>query len=134
LKRKRTQITGIDQIPAELIKAGSRTIRSEIHKLINSIWNKKEFPLEWKESIIVPLYKKGDKKDCIIIQAHHFWQLRTKCYPTFRREGQIHKQWKLLGIISVDFDATGQLLILYSAFVQYFRKNGNMMKQCKSYL
>jgi len=31
-------------------------------------------------------------------------------------------QRKLLGIISVDFDATGHLLILYSAFVQYFRK------------
>jgi len=24
---------------AELIKAGGRTIRSEIHELINSIWN-----------------------------------------------------------------------------------------------
>ena len=30
----------IDQIPAELIKAGSRTIRYEIHKFIISIWNK----------------------------------------------------------------------------------------------
>ena len=28
---------GLDQIPAELIKAGGRTIRHEIHKLINSI-------------------------------------------------------------------------------------------------
>jgi hypothetical protein len=31
---------GIDQIPAELIKAGGRTIVSEIHKLFNSVWNK----------------------------------------------------------------------------------------------
>jgi len=29
----------IDQIPAELIKAGGRTICSVIHKLIISIWN-----------------------------------------------------------------------------------------------
>jgi hypothetical protein len=35
---------GIDQIPAELIKAGGRTIRCEIHKLSNSIWNKEELP------------------------------------------------------------------------------------------
>jgi hypothetical protein len=55
---------GIDQIPAELIKAGGRIIRSEIHKLIISIWNKKELPEEWKESVIVPIYKKGDKTDC----------------------------------------------------------------------
>ena len=31
-------------------------------------------------------------------------------------------QRKLLGIISVDFDVTGQLLIIYSAFVKYLRK------------
>jgi hypothetical protein len=33
---------GIDQIPAKLNKAGTRTIRYEIHKLIISIWNKRE--------------------------------------------------------------------------------------------
>jgi hypothetical protein len=33
-------------------------------------------------------------------------------------------QRKLLGITSVDFDTTGQLLILYSAFVKYLRKKG----------
>ena len=54
----------IDQIPAELIQAGGRTIRCEIHKLIISIRNREEFPEEWKESIIVPIYKKGDKTDC----------------------------------------------------------------------
>jgi len=39
-------------------------------------------------------------------------------------------QRKFLGIISVDFDAVGQLLIVYSAFVKYWRKNGNAMKKC----
>ena len=38
---------GIDQIPAELIKAGGRTIPCEIHKLIISIWNEEELPVEW---------------------------------------------------------------------------------------
>ena len=52
---------GIDHIPAELIKAGQRTICSEISKLFNSIWNKEELPEEWKESIIVLIYKKDDK-------------------------------------------------------------------------
>jgi hypothetical protein len=40
------------------------TLRSEIHKLINCIWNKEELPKQWKESIIVPIYKKGDKAEC----------------------------------------------------------------------
>jgi hypothetical protein len=33
---------GIDQIPAELFKAGGKTIRCEIHKLIISLWNEGE--------------------------------------------------------------------------------------------
>ena len=35
-----------DQIQAQLIKAEGRTIHSEIHKLISSIWNKEELPGE----------------------------------------------------------------------------------------
>jgi len=63
-KLKRHKSPGIDQIPAESIKAAGRTIRSEIHKLINSIWNKEELHEEWKKSIILPIYMKGDKTDC----------------------------------------------------------------------
>ena len=55
---------GIDEITAELIKAGGGTICLEIHKLIISIWKKEKLPEEWKESIIVPIHKKGDKTDC----------------------------------------------------------------------
>jgi len=55
---------GVDHIPADLIKAGGRPIPSELHKLIISIWNKENLYEEWKESIIVPIYKKGDKTDC----------------------------------------------------------------------
>jgi hypothetical protein len=63
-KLKSHKSPGIDQIPAELMKAGCRTIRSEIHKVINSIWNKEKLRKEWNESTIVPIYKKGDKIDC----------------------------------------------------------------------
>ena len=63
-KLKNHKSPGTDQIPAELIKAGGRTICCAIHKLTISIWNKEELPEEWKESIIVPIYKKEDKTDC----------------------------------------------------------------------
>jgi hypothetical protein len=48
-KLKSHKSPGIDQIPAKLIKAGSRTIRCAIHKLIIAIWNKEELTEEWKE-------------------------------------------------------------------------------------
>jgi hypothetical protein len=54
---------GTDNIPAELIKAGGETLYSEIHRLICCIWNKEELPQQWKESIIIPIYKNGDKAD-----------------------------------------------------------------------
>jgi hypothetical protein len=72
---------GIDKIPAELIKAWGRTIRCEIHKLVNSIWNKEKLPEEWKESFIVPFIRRVIKQILVIIDAFHFCQLRTKFYP-----------------------------------------------------
>lgn len=35
---------GINQIVAKLIQARGETLQSEIHKTINSIWNKEELP------------------------------------------------------------------------------------------
>jgi len=86
-KLKSHKSPGIDQIPAELIKAGGSTICGEIHKLIVSIWDKEELPEEWKESIIVPIHKKGDKTDCNNYRAYHFCQPRTKFYPTSCSQG-----------------------------------------------
>ena len=63
-KLKSHKSPGIDEIPAELIKAGGGTICLEIHKLIASICKKDKLSEEWKESIIVPINKKGDKRDC----------------------------------------------------------------------
>ena len=63
-KLKSHKSPGIDEIPAKLIKAGGGTICLEIHKLVTSIWKKEKLPEEWKESIIVPIHKKGDKRDC----------------------------------------------------------------------
>jgi len=46
-KAKKTQSPCIDQIPTEFIKAWCRTNRSEIHKLIISVWDKEKLPQEW---------------------------------------------------------------------------------------
>jgi len=59
-----TQSPGIDQIPAELIKTIGRKIRSDFHKITNSIFNTEILPDEWKDSIFVPVYTRSDKTDC----------------------------------------------------------------------
>jgi hypothetical protein len=63
-KHTKIKICGTDQIPVELIQVGGEAVDSDIRWLINSIWNEEELPEQWKESIIVPLYKKGDITDC----------------------------------------------------------------------
>ena len=69
-KAKRHKSPIIDQIPAELIKAGVGQF-----DVINSIWNKEELPEEWRESLIVP-------KIVVIIEVYHFFQVHTKFCPT----------------------------------------------------
>jgi hypothetical protein len=62
-KLERYKSSGSNEIPPELIQAGGEILCSKIHKLINSIWNKEELADQWKESVIVQIYKKGDKTD-----------------------------------------------------------------------
>ena len=32
--------------------------------LFNNIWRTKEWPRDWNKSVCLPIYKKGDKKEC----------------------------------------------------------------------
>ncbi|KAJ4450860.1 hypothetical protein ANN_02292 [Periplaneta americana] len=61
---KKYKSPGIDQIPAELIQEGGSALYSEIYKLVLAIWEKEIVPEQWKESITVPIFKKGDKTNC----------------------------------------------------------------------
>jgi hypothetical protein len=74
---ERYKFPSADQIPAELIQAGGKTLLSEIQELVKFIWNKAELLHQWKESIVVIIHKKGDKTDCSNCQLH------TKFYQTF---------------------------------------------------
>ena len=112
-----------------MIKAGDRTIRSEIHKLINSIWNKEELSEEWKESIIVPIYKKDDKRDCSNYRGISVLSVTYKILCTI-----LSRLTPCAEEIIEDFDVTCQLLIIHSTFVKYLRKNSNKTLLCLSYL
>ena len=86
-KLKGHKSLGTGQITAEMIKAGGRTIRSEIYKFMNSIWKKEEFPEKWKESITVPVYKKSDRTDCSNYRGISLLLTMYKFYPTTCRQG-----------------------------------------------
>jgi len=61
--------SGINLISAEPFQAGGRVLHSEILQLTVCIWNKEELPYQWKESIIIHIYRMVDKYDS------NFWSL-----------------------------------------------------------
>jgi hypothetical protein len=64
IEKHTAESLGTDQIPAALIKAVGRAIGCDFHKVIIYIWDMENLPEESMESVIVPIYKKGDKTDC----------------------------------------------------------------------
>jgi hypothetical protein len=84
---KKYKPLGSDQILAELIQAGGKTLVSVIHKLISSTWNKEELPDQWKESLIVPIQKSVMKLTTIIIMGYHCYQFHTKFYGKSLSQG-----------------------------------------------
>jgi hypothetical protein len=83
----------IDQISAELTKAGGRTIHSEIHKLI--LFEIRRNCLSCGKELTLHLFiRRVIKQTVVITGAYHFCQLHTKFYPTFCCHGYCHMQRK----------------------------------------
>jgi hypothetical protein len=68
---KKYKSPGSDQILAELIQAGGKMFVFAIHKLINCTWNRKNsLIIDWKESVVIPIHKRSDKPDIVIVGYH----------------------------------------------------------------
>ena len=61
---KNNKSPGIDEVVAELTKNGGNQLITFFHKLCIAIWMKKEWPVDWVNSIFVPIPKRGDVLQC----------------------------------------------------------------------
>jgi hypothetical protein len=95
-----------------------------VHKLINSIWNKEELPDQWKEFIILPVHKKGDKIDC----NNHCGISKMLLNILLSRLSPYVDE-----IICMVFEVANQLRIRFSTLIRYWRKNGNTVRQYINY-
>lgn len=55
---------GVDNVPAELLKHGGDATTKAFTTLCQKIWEEKKWPKEWAQSIIIPLPKKGNLRQC----------------------------------------------------------------------
>jgi hypothetical protein len=74
-------------------------------------------PEKWEESIIVPVYNKGDKTDCDNYNGISFYSISSS-------QGKVHIWMKLLRMNIVGFDVADELLVKFSVFVGYRRRMG----------
>jgi hypothetical protein len=91
-KLKRHKSPGIDQIQAELIKAGGRTVRLRpinLLILLGISWN--YLRIGRSRSLYLSI-RRAIIKIVVIMEAYHICQLRTKFYPTSCCQGQPHMQ------------------------------------------
>ena len=61
--QKNNKSPGVDNITSEIIKASYDLICPFLHKLYNHIYETGDYPRSWGDSIISPIFKKGDVND-----------------------------------------------------------------------
>ena len=56
--------SGGDGIPAELFQILKDDAVKALHSVWQQIWKTQQWPQHWKESVFIPIPKKGNAKEC----------------------------------------------------------------------
>ena len=51
-------------IPAEVWELGRLKLQERLHDMIITIWNEEQIPQDWKDANIVPIFKRGSRREC----------------------------------------------------------------------
>jgi hypothetical protein len=121
---KRYKSPGVGQIPAQLVQARAEKLRSDIHEFVKLIWNKEEMPHQWKESIVVPIHKRGDKSACGTYRGISLLSASYKILSNRLLSGLTPYADEISEITSVHFDTMDQRLIIFSISGRYWRRMG----------
>ena len=56
--------SGGDGIPVELLQILKNDTVKVLHSICQQIWKTQQWPQDWKRSVVIPIPKKGNAKEC----------------------------------------------------------------------
>ena len=59
-----SKVSGCDEIPVELFRTLKDDAIKVLHSICQQIWKTRQWPQDWKRSILIPVPKKGRTKEC----------------------------------------------------------------------
>lgn len=63
-KLKNGKSPGQDKITSEMLKNMGENGRTTLLKILNKAWKEEDCPKDWEVGMILPIFKKGDQKNC----------------------------------------------------------------------
>ena len=143
---------GIDEIPGDLLKLVGGQLTPFLTNLFNKLFEKQYFPQSWTQSIIIPLYKAGDKLDpqnyrgisllstvsklfmSILTNRLRFWAEEENKFgfeqAAFRSDHSTIDHIFTLNAIAVKNVYGGGRGKLYAAFVDYEKAFDSVNRSC----
>lgn len=67
---KKKKAARIDEIPMEAWMFGGEAVSKSLLDIMNQMWKEEKIPEEWRISVIVPIYKKGDQEKAENYRGH----------------------------------------------------------------
>ena len=63
LRTKALQSTGMSGVPVAALKQAPEHAAALIHRVAVALWRGADTPQQWRDSVVTPLYKAGDRHD-----------------------------------------------------------------------
>ena len=91
--------SGGDGIPVELFEILKDDAVKVLHSICQQIWKTQQWPQDWKRLVFIPVWKKGNAKECsdyrTIVLISHASKVMLK---VFQARLQQYMNWELPGV------------------------------------
>jgi hypothetical protein len=81
---------GVCELKAELLKFGGKDLSAVLHDLLRRVWESEKVPEEWRQAILVPIPKAGDKRDVKNYRGICVQSVAAKVYSTILKKRLRH--------------------------------------------